>query len=397
MQVFKFLTVAMLVFVVSIGVLDAKSLRNAGEPAEFPPSSFKGKQYVDSKGCVFIRAGISGNVTWVPRVSRSREQICRQKPTFARAAKPDVAVVAERAPTPVAKPAAKPAPVRAKPVPVRVKPTPVRVKPAAKPAPMWVTAPKTLPAPKRVVRAPIAKPAPQPRRILRRVAKTPIVAAPTPVVTAKPVVAPKPIQRRVVQAPARQGVNSCQNGSVYNQVYNNNGTMTVRCGPQVADPTGGYVYNAPANPAPTIKYVPTNSVPAVRVPRTQTRRIATPKPTRAVAIAAAQPAPSPSSPQRALRIDIPAQPPAGYVRVWTDGRLNPNRARGTAAGQVDMEMIWTNTVPRRLVSVSTSQDTRRRVVVHASRKIVRRAAVVSTKTAPSSRSIQRPVTMGGDR
>jgi hypothetical protein len=53
------------------------------QPAEFPPQGYSGKQYVDSKGCVFIRAGIDGSPTWVPRVTRSREQICNAVPTFA--------------------------------------------------------------------------------------------------------------------------------------------------------------------------------------------------------------------------------------------------------------------------------------------------------------------------
>jgi len=57
--------------------------RPGSEPAEFPPASFLGKQYVDSKVCVFIRAGIDGNTSCVPRVTRSRTGVCGFKPTFA--------------------------------------------------------------------------------------------------------------------------------------------------------------------------------------------------------------------------------------------------------------------------------------------------------------------------
>ena len=48
-------------------------------PAERPPSSFDGTQYVDSEGCAFIRAGISGSPMWVPRLSRDRERLDRAR------------------------------------------------------------------------------------------------------------------------------------------------------------------------------------------------------------------------------------------------------------------------------------------------------------------------------
>lgn len=51
-------------------------------PAEIPPLSYEGREYVDSTGCMFIRAGVDGNVVWVPRVTRNREPVCGLPPTF---------------------------------------------------------------------------------------------------------------------------------------------------------------------------------------------------------------------------------------------------------------------------------------------------------------------------
>ncbi|MFC4671239.1 hypothetical protein ACFO5X_21995 [Seohaeicola nanhaiensis] len=55
---------------------------NPPGPAEIPPSSYSERQYVDSRGCVFIRAGIGGVVTWVPQVDRSRAPVCGRVPSL---------------------------------------------------------------------------------------------------------------------------------------------------------------------------------------------------------------------------------------------------------------------------------------------------------------------------
>ena len=48
--------------------------------------------------------------------------------------------------------------------------------------------------------------------------------------------------------------------------------------------------------------------------------------------------------------------PQGYRPVWSDDRLNPRRAQGTIAGKAAMDLIWTDTVPRRLIDRKTGRD-----------------------------------------
>ena len=73
MRLYKLMAAACLTFAVSN---TAGVAQNYKGPAELPPASYGGAQFVDSQGCVFIRSGFDGNVTWVPRITRSREQLC---------------------------------------------------------------------------------------------------------------------------------------------------------------------------------------------------------------------------------------------------------------------------------------------------------------------------------
>ena len=84
MNVKRFVSVSVLAAtcVFSFNTLNAQTLARDKGPAEIPPSSFTANQYVDSKGCVYIRAGVDGNVNWVPRVSRSRKVVCGQTPSL---------------------------------------------------------------------------------------------------------------------------------------------------------------------------------------------------------------------------------------------------------------------------------------------------------------------------
>ncbi|MCX7889832.1 MAG: SPOR domain-containing protein [Rhodobacteraceae bacterium] len=75
-----------LVLGLTCGTAEPKTLDEVSGPAELPPKGYSANQYIDSEGCVFLRAGYAGQVTWVPRVDRNRNVICGRTPTFPKTA-----------------------------------------------------------------------------------------------------------------------------------------------------------------------------------------------------------------------------------------------------------------------------------------------------------------------
>ena len=218
-----------------------------GVPAEIPSANFRGDQYVDSRGCAFVRVGLGGNTQWVPRVGRDRRQICGLSPSGG----------AGGAPVAVAAP--------------RVQPG-ITVIGGAASAPAQVA-----PAIRSVATQP-RPPAAQPRHV----ATTPRPAAPA----------------------AAQG--ACPNLPADIRGYFTG--ANVRCGPQAVHPGDA------ARGAEQTSALGAHAQPAIR---------------------------------QLVRYQI--APPPGYRAAWDDGRLNPYRGLAMAGGQRQMEQVWTNTVPRRLV------------------------------------------------
>lgn len=322
MFVTRVISAILLTTAMSVGMGYSKSIRTI-VPAEFPPASFSGKQFVDSKGCMFIRTGSAANVTWYPRVNQKRKPICGQQPTFA------------SAPAPKPTPAPKPAPA--------VQAPPVKVAVAPKPAPITPTV-RSVRAPMEIVASTIARPvvaapkvAPRPITIAApRVAPKPPVVVPQRIAGATSPVSPRPVTKRNT---FQQITNPCANGS--SQYVSRGRSIAVRCGPQLESLSGGRNLSVQTIASPSSFVRRTTSVQSANAP----------KPTQ---LALAQR-------RRTIRYVTPmpleAVPPAGYVNVWTDGRLNPNRGIGTLIGRAQMNLVWTQTVPRKLI------DTRRGIEV----------------------------------
>ena len=139
---------AFLALSLGAGAALAQSAADVGGPRERPPASFSGQQFVDSRGCVFLRAGLGGSVNWVPRVDANRRAMCGYPPTFGGGTRPAAAVAEAPAPAPAP---VKPAPVRVagEPAPETYMPAPVQgvtARPVA-PRPLAMAAPVVAPRP----------------------------------------------------------------------------------------------------------------------------------------------------------------------------------------------------------------------------------------------------------
>jgi hypothetical protein len=270
----------------------AQTVSDIGGPAEAPPASYSANQYVDSRGCVFIRAGFGGQTNWVPRVSRSREVLCGYQPSLP--------VQTAAPPAPQTRPAAQ-APART----ATVAPRPSTVAPrpqtaAAAPQPGATSGQVFRPAGSANT---AGSSRPQPSRSVTTIRQEP--AAPTRVATSG--VAPN-------------AATSCPNAPASAQPYLRGDGL--RCGPQPQHP-GDLARNIAGQ---------------------------------AIGGGARSSRPGPRISAADAVIPVQPHIPDGYRMAWDDGRLNPNRGPRTAYGDQQMAMIWTDGLPRQQVQWVRATD-----------------------------------------
>ncbi len=304
-----------------------------------PPAGFKGQQFVDNRGCVYLKAGYGGKTAWVPRVGRDRKALCGYPPTFGK--QPVIEVAEDVAPAPApAKPAAKPVVVAAAPA----------AKTAAPPAVSYTPAPYVPPAAAPVV---VAAPAPYsaapPKGTYERVAGNGAVpAGKIGCYTSAPVAERVRLRNGGTAVVCTRGDGSLDGWRP--PIYPQGSPV----GASLSDPPvavargrsqGSYVedgrYAAATGPSPVVEPVPT--------------------------------------------------PPPGYELAWKDDRLNPYRGVGTAEGWAQQDQVWTRKVPARLVA-----DAGRSSTTVSTKGTAKGQVTVSTKSSPTA-PVAQPAAKGTGR
>lgn len=293
----KLLAATALVLAMGVAAADAQSRLAGHAPAELPPAGFTGNQYVDSRGCAFIRAGFDGRVTWVPRLGDNRRPMCGLPPS-----------VGGR--TAAAPAASTPRPARSTP---RAAPPPVAAAPAARPEGAHPSCPDNAPFGQPIVRE-------DGSRAIRCTATPAQVAA----------AAPRPVQTAAAAARPAGAHPSCPDAAPFGQPFERaDGSRAIRCTAAPAPVA------APVRPAAPVAVASAADAAACLPLR--------PRSQQGVGHVATRPGAVPVCPPAATS----ARPDAsGYVPVWQDDRLNPYRAVGTSQGDAAMNRVWSQTVPR---------------------------------------------------
>ncbi len=359
----KMLSAAVFATLLTVAGAEGQSLAQIGGPANPPPRSFKGQQFVDSRGCLFLRAGSGARVNWVVRVDRNHKPICGMPPSGGGAAQ--AALAADMAPDPQAGGQGAATAMIAAPVvvaPMMAANAPLADQTATNQTPTTQTAR----APQGGFRlgqlfglgARPVQPRPDP---------APTVFSPAATQTGQI----QPQSQVQPQAPSQTAALPYQGAGVATSVggvqcYGDAPVLervNVAGGTALVCTRGDGSVNGwrpPRAANAQQAQIAAQTAPLVTAPVTAVQVMApvqyAPVQTAALPYAPVQMAavqitlPVAPSRQAVARSHALPKPPKGWAYAWKDDRLNPLRGVGTAEGQAQQDQIWTRTVPMILVT-----------------------------------------------